>query len=468
MNNNKEIKAVKTIDPMLIIIGIVCVAALCTWILPGGAFERAVDPASGAELVVPGTYTVAEKNPIGFMDFLMSFTKGMQASGGVIFFLLIVGGMFEVIQSTGAIDAGIANLVKALGNRQLLLVLICIPVFSTISTTAACSEEYLAFLPLMYAACIACGFDSITGVALLWCSSAIGYGASVSNPFTTGIAHGIAGLPVFSGLGLRVALLVAFNVVTVAYVLRYAAKIKKDPTKSSMYEIDKANAESIDLSNVPKLTIRQILVLLVFMGGFVMIAVLVITKGYYMDELSALFIIMGLLAAVIGGIKPNEFAQAFVKGAEGMMYAGLMIGLCRAATTIMSEANVFDTIINAAGNLLDGLNKNVAACGMFIFQDLFNFLVPSGSGQASITMPFMAPLADILGLTRQTATLAYHMGDGLTNCVTPTSGSLMAALAMAKVPWGKWFRFIAPLWAVWVVIACVFMVIAVSIGYGPF
>jgi len=199
-----------------------------------------------------------------------------------------------------------------------------------------------------------------------------------------------------------------------------------------------------------------------------MIAVLVITKGYYMDELSALFIIMGLLAAVIGGIKPNEFAQAFVKGAKGMMYAGLMIGLCRAATTIMSEANVFDTIINAAGNLLDGLNKNVAACGMFIFQDLFNFLVPSGSGQASITMPFMAPLADILGLTRQTATLAYHMGDGLTNCVTPTSGSLMAALAMAKVPWGKWFRFIAPLWAVWVVIACVFMVIAVSIGYGPF
>ena len=466
--SNKEIKTVKTIDPMLIIIGIVCIAALCTWILPAGAFERAVDPATGAELVVPGTYTVAEKNPIGFMDFLMSFTKGMQASGGVIFFLLIVGGMFEVIQSTGAIDAGIANLVKALGNRQLLLVLIGIPVFSTISTTAACSEEYLAFLPLMYAACIACGFDSITAVSLLWCSSAIGYAAGVANAFTTGVAHGIAGLPVFSGLGLRVVLLVALNIVTIAYVFRHAAKVKKDPTKSSMYEIDKANAEPIDLENVPKLTIRQILVLLEFMLGFIMIAVLVITKGYYMDELSALFIIMGLLAAFIGGIKPNAFAQSFVKGAKGMLYAGLMVGLCRSATNIMSDANVFDTIINMAGNLLNGLNKNVAACGMYVFHNLFDFLVPSGSGQASITMPFMAPLADLLGLTRQTATLAFHMGDGFTNCITPTSGSFMAALAMAKIPWGKWFRYIAPLWAMWAVIACVFMVVAVNIGYGPF
>ncbi|MBQ1214939.1 MAG: YfcC family protein, partial [Firmicutes bacterium] len=230
----------------------------------------------------------------------------------------------------------------------------------------------------------------------------------------------------------------------------------------------KANAEPIDLENVPKLTVRQILVLLVFMGGFVAIAFLVITQGYYMDELSALFIIMGLLSALIGGIKPNEFATSFVKGAKGMMYAGLMVGLCRAATNIMSDAKVFDTIINGAGTLLNGLNTNVAACGMYVFHNLFDFLVPSGSGQASITMPFMAPLADLLGMTRQTATLAFHMGDGFTNCITPTSGSFMAALAMAKIPWGKWFRYIAPLWAMWAVIACVFMVVAVNIGYGPF
>ena len=468
MNDKKEKKQIKTIDPIIIILCIVLLAAISTWILPGGSFERAVDPDTGAELVVPGTYTVGEKSPIGFMQFLMSITQGMQAAGSVIFFLLIVGGMIEIIKATGAIDAGIGNLVKVLGNKQMLMIPICIVVFSIISTTAACSEEYLAFLPLMYAACIACGFDSFVAIMLLFGASAIGYAAGVANPFTTGIAHGIAGLPTFSGLGLRIALLAVLNVVTIIYVARHAAKVKKNPILSPMYEIDKANATPIDMSQVKSLTLRQALVLVVFLGGFVAIAVLVITQGYYMDELSALFIIMGLASGIIGGVKPGDMCKAFVDGARGMLYAGLMVGLCRAATNIMSDANVFDTIINAAGTLLQGMNTNIAACGMYIFQNLFDFLVPSGSGQASITMPFMAPLADLLGMTRQTATLAFHMGDGYTNCITPTSGSFMAALAMCHIPWGKWFKFIAPLWAVWAVISCVFMVIAVSIGYGPF
>lgn len=464
----KEKKQIKAIDPIIIILCIVLLAAISTWILPGGSFERAVDPESGAELVVPGTYTVGEKSPIGFMDFLMSITKGMQAAGSVIFFLLIVGGMIEIIKSTGAIDAGIGNLVKVLGNKQMLMIPLCIPIFSIISTTAACSEEYLAFLPLMYAACIACGFDSFVAIMLLFGASAIGYAGGVANPFTTGIAHEIAGLPTFSGLGLRIALLAVLNVVTIIYVMRHAAKVKKNPTLSPMYDIDKANATPIDLTRVKPLTLRQALVLAIFLGGFVVIAILVITEGYYMNELSALFIIMGLASGIVGGVKPNEMCKAFVEGARGMLYAGLMVGLCRAATNIMSDANVFDTIINAAGTLLAGLNTNIAACGMYIFQNLFDFLVPSGSGQASITMPFMAPLADILGMTRQTATLAFHMGDGFTNCITPTSGSFMAALAMCHIPWGKWFKFIAPLWAVWAIVACVFMVIAVNIGYGPF
>lgn len=468
MKKKKEIGQIKTLDPMMMIIGIVIIAAIATWILPAGSFERAVDSTSGAELVVPGTYVQTEKNPIGFMDFLMSFTRGMQSSGNVIFFLLIVGGVFEVVNQTGALDVGIGNLVKALGNRQLLMVPICIVVFSIISTTAACSEEYLAFLPLMYAACIACGFDSIVAVSLLMCSSAIGYAAGVANPFTTGIAHEIAGLPTFSGLGLRIALLVVLNLATILYVLLYAAKIKKNPLKSPMHEIDQKNAKPIDMSRVEKLTPSQIGVLLVFMGGFVFIAAMVIINGYYMDELSALFLIIGIICAVIGGVKPNDFCQSFVTGAKGMLYAGLMVGLCRSATNILSDANVFDTIINGAGILLGGLNESVAACGMYLFQNLFDIVVPSGSGQASITMPFMAPLSDLLHLTRQTAVLAFHMGDGFTNCISPTAGFFMAALAMCKVPWNKWFRYIAPLWAVWTAIALVFMVIAVKINYGPF
>lgn len=460
--------AVKALNPMIIILCIVIFAALATYVLPAGSFERVTDEVSGAEVVVPDTYTQAEKNPIGFMDFLMSITKGMQSAGSVIFFLVIVGGVFEIIQCTGAINTGIGNLVKVLGNKQMLLIPICIVVFSIISATAACCEEYLAFLPLMYAACIACGFDSIIAVMLLFGSSAIGYAAGVANPFTTGIAQEIAGLPPFSGIELRVALLVVLVIVSTIFVMLYGRKIKKDPTLSPMYEIDKANAQPIDMSQVKALTGRQIGVLTVFLGGFVLIAVLVITKGYYMDELSALFLIMGILSAIIGGVGPSRACDAFIEGAKGMLFAGMMVGLCRAATNIMTDANVFDTIINAFGSILEGLDQRIAACGMFVVQDLFNILVPSGSGQAAITMPFMAPLSDLLGLTRQTAVMAYHLGDAFTNVVTPTSGVFMAALAVCKVPWGKWVKWIAPLWGIWCVIACVFLVIAVSIGYGPF
>ena len=465
MNEKKQIKM---LNPLIIILIIILLAAVATYVLPAGSFERQIDATSGAEVVIPGTYTETERNPIGFMEFLMSFTKGMQSAGSVIFFLLIVGGVFGIIQETGALDAGIANLVKALGNKQIMLIPISLIVFSCISTTAACCEEYLAFLPLMYAACIACGFDSIVAMMLLFGASAIGYGGGVANPFTTGIAQEIAGLPPFSGLGLRAALLAALVIVSIIYTMRYAAKIKKDPTLSSMYEIDKANATPIDLTDVKPLTGRQIGVLAVFLGGFVLIAVLVILKGYYMDELSALFIIMGLLAGIIGGFSPNKMCEAFVEGAKGMLFAGLVIGFCKAAVLIMTNANVFDTIINAAGNLLSGLDTRISACGMFIVQDLFNFLVPSGSGQAAITMPFMAPLSDILDVSRQTAVMAFHLGDGFTNVVTPTSGAFMAALTICKIPWGKWFRFIAPLWAMWCIIACIFLVIAVSTGYGPF
>lgn len=458
----------KSLNPMLIILTIVLLAAVATYVVPSGTFERTVDAVSGAEVVVPGTYTETEKAPIGVFDFLMSFTKGMQAASSIIFFLLIVGGVFGVINETGALNAGIGNLVKALANKEMLLIPICITVFSIISSTAACSEEYLAFLPLMYAACIACGFDSIIAMALLFVSSAVGYAGGVANAFTTGVAQGVAGLPLFSGLQLRIVLLAVLIVVTIIYVSLYAKKIKKNPQLSPMYEIDKENAAGIDVSQVEKLTGRQIGVLVVFLGGFIAIAFTVIKFQFYIDELSALFIVMGLLSGIIGGVSPGRMCDAFIEGAKDMVWAGVVIGLCKTATNILSDANVFDTIINAAGSVLSGLNTRVAACGMFVVQDIFNILVPSGSGQAAITMPFMAPLGDLLGLTRQTTVLAFHLGDAFTNVVTPTSGAFMAALAMCKIPWGKWVKWIAPLWGIWCIISFVFLVIAVNINYGPF
>ncbi|MBQ8562461.1 MAG: YfcC family protein [Firmicutes bacterium] len=468
MKENKKKKEKKELNPIVIVVAVILLAAICTYILPAGQFERVVDETTGAEMVVPGSYVEIEKSPITLMGLLTSITLGMQGAGSIVFFLLIVGGVFGIVQETGAIHAGIGNLVKTLGNKQMLLIPVCITVFGIISSTAACCEEYLAILPLMYTACIALGFDSIIAMMLLMGVSAMGFASSLANPFTVGVAQGIAGLPTFSGIELRIALLVVLIIVTTAYVMLYGKRILKNPQLSPMYEIDKANAKPIDLSAVEKLTGRQIGVLTVFMGGFVFIAVMVITKGYYMDELSALFIAIGLICAAIAGMGPSRICDAFMAGAKDMLMAAMLVGFCKSATIILSDANVFDTLINAMGTALDGLNATLAAIGMYLLQTVFSIAVPSGSGQAAMTMPFMAPLSDLLGITRQTAVLAYQLADSFTNVVTPVSGVLMGALTICHIPWKTWFKWLVPLWGIWILVAFGFLIFAVQTNYGPF
>ena len=181
--------------------------------------------------------------------------------------------------------------------------------------------------------------------------------------------------------------------------------------------------------------------------------------------MSAIFLIVAILIGIIAKMNINDFADQFVEGCKGLLWAGLIIGMCNSVTLIMTDAHILDTFIHAMGNVLQGLSAKVSACGMFVLQDLLNFLVPSGSGQAAITMPFMAPLSDLLGISRQTSVLAFQFGDAFTNVITPTSGELMAALAICHIPYKKWFKFLAPLWGIWAVIACGFLIFAVSIGY---
>ena len=341
----------------------------------------------------------------------------------------------------------------------------CVFIFGLVSAFAACSEEYLAFIPLMYIVCIAAGFDSLTAVALLMVSSAIGYAGGMTNAFTVGIAQEISELPLFSGMGYRFVVFGVMAVITSLYLMRHAHKIKKHPELNTMRETDLMYAEKLDVEEVEPMTARQKLSLLIFGLGFVVVAFCVIKLGFYIDEMSAIFLIVGILVVIVSGMSVNEAADNFVEGCRNMLWAGLIIGMCKAVTNILSDAGIMDTLIYYAGTLLEGLSAKVSACGMFVLQDLLNILIPSGSGQAAITMPFMAPLSDILGVSRQTAVLAFQMGDAFTNVVTPTSGELMAALAICHVPYKKWFKFLAPLWGLWAVAACVLLVIAVSIGY---
>lgn len=460
-----EVSAKKPINPIIILAVIIVIAAIATYVIPAGAFDRVPNPETGYDLVDIDSFHSVEQNPIGLFDVFKSVTLGLQNAAYIIFFLMIIGGTFQVVEATGALHAGLSNLVVKMKGKELLLIPVCVFVFALISAMAACCEEYLAFLPLMYVVCVAAGFDSLTAVALLFCSSAIGYASGMTNAFTVGVAQTIAGLPLFSGMGLRAVIYVVLAAVSSVYFLLHARKIRNHPERNTMGQTDKLYAEQLDLEDVKPMTAREKLILLVFALGFAVVAFCVIKLGFYIDEMAAIFLIVGLLVGVIAKMSPSDFVDHFVVGCKNLLGAGLIIGMCNAVTMIMNDANVMDTMIYAMGRILNRQPAKVSACGMFVLQDLLNCLVPSGSGQAAITMPFMAPLSDLLGVSRQTAVLAFQLGDAFTNVITPTSGELMAALAICHIPYKKWFRFLAPLWLIWSIIACIFLVVAISIGY---
>ncbi|WP_242946330.1 YfcC family protein [Anaerostipes sp. 494a] len=459
---------IKALNPMVLLAIIIVLCAIATYIVPAGEYERVMDAATNREVVDPNTFHYVKQNPVGIFALFMSVTLGLQRAGYIIFFLFIIGGMFQIMEATGAIHNGMSLVVKKMAGKELLMIPVCMIIFGCGSCFAGNFEEFLAFVPLVLSVCIAMGFDSLTAIGIIFCSAASGYAGAMTNAFTVGVAQGIAGLPMFSGLGFRAGVFVVLMTVSIIFVMLYARKVKKNPKSSLVYEFDKDKKHDLKLEDDVNLTTRQKLVLLTLLGVMIAMVIGIVKFGFYIDELAALFLIAGLIAGFVGGLKPGEIADEFLKGCGNLLFAGVMIGLCNAAIIIMEDANIMDTVIHALAGLLNGLPPKLSACGMFVVQDLFNVLVPSGSGQAAITMPLMAPLANLIGITRQTAVLAFQMGDAFTNVMAPTGGELLAACAMAKIPWGKWAKWLIPLFIIWWIVAFAALTLAVQIGYGPF
>ena len=455
-------------NPIVIIICIILVSALASYIVPAGVFDRVVDPNSGRTVVDPSSFQYTEQNPTGFFDLFKSLTLGLQSASDIIAFLFIIGGAFGVMEATGAIKSGMGTLVLKMRGKELLLVPVCMLIFSCGSAFAANEEEYLAFLPLILSICLAMGFDSLTALGIVFGSTGAGIASGCTNAFTVGVAQGIAGLPVFSGIELRLASLAVFYIINVTFVTLHARKVKANPQASPMYELDRSRAGTFEVNEEERMTGRHKVVLLIFVATVAVLVFGVIQYGFYIDELAALFLIMGIAAGVVGGLHPGEIADSFIKGCHNMLFPCIMVGFCKATTIILTDALIMDTVIHALAGLLNGIPTVLTACGMFLIQAIFNFLVPSGSGQAAITMPIMAPLADLVGITRQTAVLAFQFGDASTNCITPASGMTMSALAIAGVPLNKWWKFFVPLVLIWWAVCCAFLVFATLTGYGPF
>ncbi len=466
----KEIKKKKKFavpNVYIIIMAMAFIAMLLTRIIPAGEYDRVAN-ADGRLLVDPTTYHLVEANPQGIFDFFQAFHTGLTEMAGIIFFLFLVGGCFAVVEATGAIEALLGKVVKAMAGKERIVVPIVMLAFAICGATFGMAEEALPFIPIMVTMAISLGFDSITGAAMVLVGCSAGFAGAFLSPFTIGIAQGIAGLPMASGMGFRVILFFVMCAVMIGFVYLYAGKVKKNPMASSMYEVDLARDDKLDTENLRPLEKKHIVIVAVVLASIVTFTYGVIKYGWSMREISAVFMIMAVLSAIIGGLSLNNFADSFTSGMATLASGAIIVGFARAILVLMTDGGIMDTILYHASNLVANMPKGVAALGMYVFQCLLNFLIPSGSGQAAVSMPIMAPLGDILDITRQTSVLAFQLGDGISNIFTPTSGYFMAGLALAKIPWQKWAKWLLPCILIEYLIGAIFVLIAAHIQYGPF
>ncbi|ANU18113.1 C4-dicarboxylate ABC transporter permease [Planococcus maritimus] len=444
---------------------IMIAAMVASYLIPAGQYER--EEVENRTVVVDNSYTQVEQSPVGFFDLFKAIPTGMSEASNIIFYIFLVGGAFGIIRATGAIESGIAKVVDKLERQEKFLIPIVMVLFSILGATIGMAEEVIIFVPIGIAVARAIGFDAMTGTAMVSLGAASGFIGGMLNPFTVGVAQGIAELQVFSGIGFRFGAYIFFLTFAIWYVMRYAAKVKKDPTQSVIYEIEKRAKKSSTKDQAELLGAfnwRHGMVFLFLAIGLGINVYGVFEWGWYLTELAASFIIIGFAAGLVGNLGINRMFDAFIDGMKLVVFGALIVGFARAILVIMEQGVIMDTMINGLSSVISGLPNALTVIGMFFTQVVINFFIPSGSGQAATTMPIMTPLSDLLAIERQVAVLAYQYGDGITNSIIPTSAALMGYLAVAGIPYDKWVKFVWKLIVGWLVIALVALVVAVTIG----
>jgi uncharacterized ion transporter superfamily protein YfcC len=448
---------------LVLMFAMMVLALVLTWVLPAGRFETVTND-SGGTLVVPGTFQRVPDPPrLWPWALLLALPRAMADAQNVIFFVFLISGVIAILQKTGAIDAMIGCVLQRFRDRWQLLILAAMSLFAVFSASFGMSVEYLAFVGVLVAVGSAIGLDRIAIVGIVVVGYGVGYGCALFNPFTVQIAQRVAELPPGSGMGYRAILAGPFFLIGFHHVYRYAQRTMADPASSLMAGI--ANPQTHRPEEYPELRPRHVLVLLA--AGMTLAALIggIVWLNWYLTELGALFLALGLVAAAIGRLSPNDTAQAFIDGATQMTGTALLIGFARSIALILEDGMVLHTIIQGLATPLSLVPAAVSAVGMLLIQSLLNFFIPSGSGQAYATMPIMAPIGDLLGIQRQVTVLAYQFGDGFTNMIIPTNAVLMGILGLAGIPYARWLRFILPLILKLTAASAVALIVAVWIGY---
>ncbi|MDR2184557.1 MAG: TIGR00366 family protein [Treponema sp.] len=445
---------------------IIMVTALLTWVLPAGEFDRAPN-AQGRTVVVPGTWHAVEQTPVGFFKAVKAIFDGLVDAADIIFFIFIDYAAISLLIASGAFHGLVAGLLKVFkGKARAIVIPLFLVIFGFAASTIGMFEEALPFIPIFVGIAIAMGYDAIIGIGMVALGVGMGYSGAFMNPFTVGVAQGIAELTPLSGSWYRIICHVVMIVVASIYMIRYALKIQKDPSKSLVAGEDFSKF-AMDEESLAKheFGIRQKLSLAIFLITLVIFVIGVKVWGWYFGEIATVFLLMAVVIAVIMGWSPNEFSRRIVAGLSDITAACMMVGIARGIRVVLSQGNIIDTVVYGMSVPLNYLPKWLAGEFMLVLQTLLNFLIPSGSGQAATVMPIMAPLSDLLGISRQVAVLAFQFGDGLSNILWPTAFAVvMAGIGGVKVT--SWWKWLVPLF-LWLFLAqAILIAIAIGIGFN--
>lgn len=449
----------------VVIFVLILVCTLLTWIIPSGVYDRVEDEISGRMVVDPDSFHYVEDTPVNLFEALVAIPEGIVQSAGIIAFIFIISGSVGVIKSTGAIDAGIMKLVNKFKGKDTPLLIIVTIIFSLLGAAFGFAEETIPFIPLGVAMSLALGYDRVVGFHIIRTAAWVGFAGAFMNPFTIGVAQEIAGLPLFSGIGYRLVCYVVFLVIGILFILNYAKKVRQNPKNSILYGYESDVDQSQFELEVGEFTINHKIILIIFVACLVLLVVGTVNFDWGTQELGALFLGCAIVCGFIGGFGPNKIAQELSKGMASVTFGALIVGFARAIVVILEQGQVLDTIVYGLSKPLASVSSSIGAVGMFLVQSLINFFIGSGSGQAAATMPIMIPLSDVVGISRQTAVLAFQFGDGITNMIWP---SMIYILSFADIPYDRWFKHIWKLVVYLTFAGCILVGIAGAIGYGPF
>ena len=445
----------------IVILILMLIITVMTYVIPAGSYVR---DASGA--VDPDSFTYVEQSPVGFLQFFTALHQGFVESASIIGSVLLISGCIQIINMTGAFSAGIQTMIKGAGNKGIAVVVIFFTMFTALGVIGYLDALY-PFYPIIISLFITLGYDKMVGTAVILLSTAVGFTCGMVNPYTTGVAQTLVGLPMYSGIAFRAVGLVVFYVIALFFLLRYCVQIKKDPKHSVMGEnYLQEQTAPMKFEEGLRFNAKRVILIIVFLATIVLSVFGSLLWSWGLPEIAAIYFPVTILGVIIFRLNPSEACVEFGKGMAGTIAPTMVIGFSRAVSVLLAEGNITDTIIHAVAGLLEGKSPVITLLIIYVFVTLFNFFVSSGSGKAVVMMPILQPLGQVLGINQQVLVLAYQYGDGFTNTFWPTASLLQ--LSLCGMDYGRWFKFAWKIYACLIAAGFILVVIANQIGYGPF